>query len=67
MGMRWKFESLLRGYIFIVLILLGWAVWASAQQPATNAPAAVPTNQIGAIAAKLGNLERELEIGRAHV
>jgi MscS family membrane protein len=41
--MKWKFERLFRGYIFLMLALLVWAFWASAQQE-TNAPSATSTN-----------------------
>lgn len=55
--MKLKLETLFRGYIFVLLVLLFWSVWAMAQSTATNTPSAILTNQPGALVKELTKLE----------
>ena len=59
--MRWRFQWLYRFGLALCVVGAFWALWASAQPAATNAPAATQTNQVGAIEKKLGELEKKLE------
>jgi MscS family membrane protein len=64
--MKLKFKTVFRGCVFILLALLFWSIWSSAQ-PATNAPAstnvlsAAGTNPPPALARELTKLEARLE------
>jgi len=58
--MNCKFGVVFRASVCVLVLLLGWAIWASAQSSATNVPPIVQTNQVGAIAETLQSLEARL-------
>jgi MscS family membrane protein len=58
--MRRNFQWWYRGLLGLLVIIAFWAVWASAQPAATNAPAGAGTNQVGAIERKLDALEKQV-------
>src|ERR1051325_2508999 len=59
--MKAKFEWFFRAYCVVLALLLGWAVWASAQPAKTNPPTATETNSLGGLEKKLTDLEIALE------
>ncbi len=64
--MKLKFETALRAYVVLLLALLFWAIWASAQ-PATNPPAgtnassALASNAPPVLAKEVHRIEEKLE------
>jgi hypothetical protein len=66
--MKLKFERLFRLYVWSLVALLFWAVWASAQPlavtnavPSTNAVAEASKTKSGLLARKLEDLQQKLE------
>src|ERR671923_162626 len=57
--MQLKFQTVFRGSLLLFAGLLLWSVWAAAQQPATNTPAALAANVAEAIASGLAELKQD--------
>ncbi len=52
--MKLRFETLFRGYLFLLVGLLVWAVWASAQTPSSTNAAPLPASEVDGDAGGFG-------------
>lgn len=55
--MKLRFETVFRGYIFVLVALLFWSIWANAQSNVTNTTPAGTAAKTNLLAKKLGKID----------